>query len=266
MGFSLTSPAPEKGDPTAENRVWGFFGDAPQSHRENRPQSLQPRQGNRLSLTKTVSGRTYWPSRDPVEEEGGLNLYGFVYNSPTGWIDYLGNDPVKFQDGDNKLGTPDSPNAPYNIKIGESKKIMDNVTGQHVPNCAGWPNFQLEGGKGTGNMSGWYFWHIGYWETDVPSLVVRKKFSKNIVDGLGLTNEWEYGGTLLYNITLTRDTKTKYTWKLEWEARLLEKEDGPWIKKRAAQTMAQCCKWKPKKTKDSVTVSGNVFKKEGEKK
>lgn len=27
MGFSITSPAPEKCDPTAENRVWGFFGD-----------------------------------------------------------------------------------------------------------------------------------------------------------------------------------------------------------------------------------------------
>jgi len=40
MGFSLTSPALEKGDPTAEKRVWGFFGDAHQWHRENRPQSL----------------------------------------------------------------------------------------------------------------------------------------------------------------------------------------------------------------------------------
>jgi hypothetical protein len=29
-----------------------------------------------------VSGRTYWPSRDPIEERGGANLYGFVRNSP----------------------------------------------------------------------------------------------------------------------------------------------------------------------------------------
>ena len=90
MGFSLTSPAPEKGDPTAENRVWGFFGDAPQSHRENRPQSLQPRQGNRLSLTKTVSGRTYWPSRDPIGERGGFNLYGMVGNDTANKLDLLG--------------------------------------------------------------------------------------------------------------------------------------------------------------------------------
>jgi RHS repeat-associated protein len=90
MGFSLTSPAPEKSDPTAKNRVWGFFGETQQSHRENRAQSLQPRQGDPSSLTKTVSGRTYWPSRDPIGERGGFNLYGMVGNNSVGAIDLLG--------------------------------------------------------------------------------------------------------------------------------------------------------------------------------
>jgi RHS repeat-associated protein len=31
-----------------------------------------------------------WLSRDPIEEEGGLNLYGFCLNEPTGWVDILG--------------------------------------------------------------------------------------------------------------------------------------------------------------------------------
>jgi len=31
-----------------------------------------------------------WPSRDPIGERGGTNLYGFVYNTPFSWIDYLG--------------------------------------------------------------------------------------------------------------------------------------------------------------------------------
>lgn len=35
-----------------------------------------------------VTGR--WPSRDPIEEEGGLNLYGFVGNEPISWVDFLG--------------------------------------------------------------------------------------------------------------------------------------------------------------------------------
>jgi hypothetical protein len=31
-----------------------------------------------------------WASRDPIEEEGGINLYGFVGNGSTGGVDYLG--------------------------------------------------------------------------------------------------------------------------------------------------------------------------------
>ncbi len=38
-----------------------------------------------------VTGR--WPSRDPIGERGGVNLYGFVYNWPTGLIDVLGGKP-----------------------------------------------------------------------------------------------------------------------------------------------------------------------------
>ena len=32
-----------------------------------------------------------WPSRDPIEEEGGPNLYGFVSNDPISYFDILGN-------------------------------------------------------------------------------------------------------------------------------------------------------------------------------
>jgi uncharacterized protein RhaS with RHS repeats len=31
-----------------------------------------------------------WPSRDPIEEEGGLNLYGFVGNDGVNYLDRLG--------------------------------------------------------------------------------------------------------------------------------------------------------------------------------
>ncbi len=39
-----------------------------------------------------LTGR--WPSRDPIGEEGGVNLYGFDVNSPLSWIDFLGNEPM----------------------------------------------------------------------------------------------------------------------------------------------------------------------------
>lgn len=31
-----------------------------------------------------------WPNRDPIEEWGGLKLYGFVGNDGVNWVDYLG--------------------------------------------------------------------------------------------------------------------------------------------------------------------------------
>jgi RHS repeat-associated protein len=34
-----------------------------------------------------------WPSRDPIGEMGGVNLYGFCYNDSFGWYDYLGWNP-----------------------------------------------------------------------------------------------------------------------------------------------------------------------------
>jgi RHS repeat-associated protein len=35
-----------------------------------------------------LTGR--WPSMDPIEEEGGMNLYGFIQNNPIGLIEMLG--------------------------------------------------------------------------------------------------------------------------------------------------------------------------------
>ena len=35
-----------------------------------------------------------WASRDPIEEEGGVNLYGFVGNDGVGGVDYLGMTPT----------------------------------------------------------------------------------------------------------------------------------------------------------------------------
>lgn len=42
-----------------------------------------------------VTGR--WPSRDPIEERGEINLYGFVGNEPISWIDRLGREPLQSQ-------------------------------------------------------------------------------------------------------------------------------------------------------------------------
>jgi len=59
--------------------------------RENRtPGSVRGRPGNRASYLDYDPGTGRWPSRDPIEEEGGLNLYGFVGNSAVDDVDVLG--------------------------------------------------------------------------------------------------------------------------------------------------------------------------------
>jgi RHS repeat-associated protein len=47
-----------------------------------------------------------WPSRDPIGERGGVNLFGFNYNSPTNDIDVLGREPGKLDPGGYPPPTP----------------------------------------------------------------------------------------------------------------------------------------------------------------
>lgn len=84
------------------NRVWKFFEHEAESRPVNRLPAQQPRRGKPDTITITVSGMLFygfryyvpetgrWLNRDPIGERGGLNLYGFVGNSPLNWIDLLG--------------------------------------------------------------------------------------------------------------------------------------------------------------------------------
>jgi RHS repeat-associated protein len=51
-----------------------------------------------------------WPSRDLIEEDGGINLYGFVYNDPLTWIDILGDMPY-YGPGSAYYVKPNNPNT-----------------------------------------------------------------------------------------------------------------------------------------------------------
>jgi RHS repeat-associated protein len=64
-----------------------------------------------------VTGR--WPSRDPIEEEGGINLYGFVGNDGVNWWDLLGWFPY-FSPGQNPAGR------------GSSNSVTNNNTNQSL--------------------------------------------------------------------------------------------------------------------------------------
>ena len=90
MAYFSTEPASARRNVTGENRVWDFFPFSNRTHPANRHQFAQPRRKIRPTAMKPVSGIPYWPSRDPIEEEGGENLYSFVGNDGIDWTDTLG--------------------------------------------------------------------------------------------------------------------------------------------------------------------------------
>ena len=73
MAYFSTEPASERRNVTGKNRVWDFFRLSNETHPANRRQPAQPRRKIRPAPTKSVSGIPYWPSRDPIEEDGGKN-------------------------------------------------------------------------------------------------------------------------------------------------------------------------------------------------
>lgn len=94
--------APENPHSVEENRVGNFFGQEAKSSRVNRLSAQQPRLEKAHDYDETASGMFFygfryydpvtgrWPSRDPIGENGGLNLYGMVGNDPVNRWDYLG--------------------------------------------------------------------------------------------------------------------------------------------------------------------------------
>ena len=97
-----TEHAPQTAETERENRARKNFLSTPGTRRGDRRRARHPRREKADTFTKTASGvlfygfRFYSPgqgrflNRDPIEEEGGLNLYAFVGNDPVNAIDYLG--------------------------------------------------------------------------------------------------------------------------------------------------------------------------------
>jgi hypothetical protein len=73
-----------------KTRVWGFCRRPATRAPVFGLQTTKPRRVAKSAATKTASGPSQWPSRDPLEEEGGLNLYGMVDNDPVNWVDAWG--------------------------------------------------------------------------------------------------------------------------------------------------------------------------------
>jgi RHS repeat-associated protein len=95
MGFTNTTldqPKPHQAQPdcgqkSASRKIFSY---PVKTSYKNRSNSLKTSQEKSIYTYKTASGRGIWPSRDPIEEKGGVNLYGFVGNDSLNWFDALG--------------------------------------------------------------------------------------------------------------------------------------------------------------------------------
>jgi len=145
MAYFSTATAPERRNVIGKNRVWDFFRLSNETHRANRRQPAQPRRKILPTATKPVSGIPYWPSRDPIEEEGGENLYGFVRNDGIDTWDLLGDLPAGVDERpsleellENYPGFDDIKNTP--------KSVWDRAGG----NCKGLNDDNLKDPKSKG--------------------------------------------------------------------------------------------------------------------
>jgi hypothetical protein len=80
-----------------------------------------------------------WPSRDPIGEEGGINLYGFVGNSPTDLVDYSGLFIARATDIDRDMPSDIPQDLKDWIKLqvgnGKSAKVHENFENHHQHLC-----------------------------------------------------------------------------------------------------------------------------------
>ncbi len=90
MAFNPTARAPGKSAMRPKNRVWGFSRNDLNLPLESRRRCPEPRRKSRPTPTFFTPGIPQWPSRDPIGEQGGLNLYGFVRSNAVDKIDNLG--------------------------------------------------------------------------------------------------------------------------------------------------------------------------------
>ena len=93
MHLATTSPArkaaPGVGVGGAKNRVWDFFEDGVKRAWKIDPQVVETYLETTTPKTTTALGVPHWPSRDPIGELGGLNLYGFVGNDGVNRWDFF---------------------------------------------------------------------------------------------------------------------------------------------------------------------------------
>ncbi len=94
-----------------------------------------------------------WPSRDPIEEQGGENLYGFVANNPVNLIDLLGELGYSSLGWYSILNCPSIKDYEKDVLEAKAKKIAKNckTTSETLPGLSEFheSTFNIMNGVGT---------------------------------------------------------------------------------------------------------------------
>jgi hypothetical protein len=119
-----------------------------------------------------------WPSRDPIEEEGGVNLYAFVLNDGSNRVDYIGQFSLNYTLPPNSTVTPFELGIEWltglgprhrDFKDGDAfaeqmrshkhiqtkiKEVMDTLTGECDSDCKYAGPYVLSGQDASYNLGG----------------------------------------------------------------------------------------------------------------
>jgi hypothetical protein len=186
-----------------------------------------------------------WPSRDPIEEKGGMNLYGFVGNSGVNWWDYMGLEaldpkyshpdqaaidalkeyaPTRMNPGDKELG-----GVILGCKVEDKWKIMYAPFSQNTSEFEWNPNPDIQkydGYEKDGNtykVIGVYHTHPPIKEPDYPENPEHRKILKEEYDANMLWILWfsvqDYTSGQHYKLKViyvgTHDGAVKRAWITE---------------------------------------------------
>ena len=108
---AVADSTPYMADVPSKNRVWNFLETSDFSAWTFASQPVESHQATWDTSTKTVSGMSNWPNRDPIGEKGGINIYIGFLNNPITVVDRNGGDNYH-SGGENQTSTATSP-APY---------------------------------------------------------------------------------------------------------------------------------------------------------
>jgi len=154
MEQRATYTHPQNREHPSENRVWNFSSDSSICTWVNRPQLPETASVTSAHRYETVSGILYWLSRDPIEEEGGNNLYRFVNNNSIRFIDKLGL-KISFIEVGKRYEDPETPEV-YMINkvtkyLKELKAVRDKVSlitdKVFKESCINWNGIEFKGGR-----------------------------------------------------------------------------------------------------------------------